>query len=158
MNIYALQHLGMPQITTSMILQAMDSIVNKFETKRRKIMFILVSDNPIHIIQNDYLLRMKKKFNVYQIQNGLENNEISVGVDMAILSKCNFTILSYGTYSFWSGFLSGGPKILPYHMGQPIFHWDGNKPHKFQVISLVYYKMSPVRCLGISKILYILLF
>ena len=76
---------------------------------------------------------MKKNFNVYPIlQNGLEDNE-TVGVDMAILSKCNFTILSYGTYSFWSGFLSGGPKILPYHMIQPIFHWKGRKPHKFQV-------------------------
>ena len=88
MNIYALQYLGMPQITTSMILQAMDSIVNKFETKKTKIIFILVSDNPIHIIQNAYLLRMKKNFNVYPIlQNGLVNNEFSVGVDMAILSK-----------------------------------------------------------------------
>ena len=88
MNIYALQYLGMPQITTSMILQAMDSIVNKFETKKTKIIFIIVSDNPIHIIQNAYLLRMKKNFNVYPIlQNGLVNNKISVGVDMAILSK-----------------------------------------------------------------------
>ena len=134
MNIYANQYLGMPQITPSMILQAMDAVVTKFENKKTKIIFILVSDNPTRIIQNEYLIRMKKNFNVYPIlQNGLEDNEISVGVDMAILTKCNFTILSYGTYSFWSGFLSGGPKILPYHMIQPIFYWNGRKPHKFQV-------------------------
>ena len=134
MNIYANQYLGMPQITPSMILQAMDAVVTKFENKKTKIIFILVSDNPTRIIQKEYLIRMKKNFNVYPIlQNGLEDNEISVGVDMATLSKCNFTILSYGTYSFWSGFLSGGPKILPYHMIQPIFHWKGRKPHKFQV-------------------------
>ena len=30
------------------------------------------------------------------------------GRDLAILSACNATILSYGTYGFWGGFLAGG--------------------------------------------------
>jgi hypothetical protein len=33
---------------------------------------------------------------------------MAVGVDLATLSQCNHTILSYGTFSFWAGFLSGG--------------------------------------------------
>ena len=35
------------------------------------------------------------------------------GMDMALLASCNHTILSYGTFSFWSGFLSGGKRIIP---------------------------------------------
>ena len=34
-------------------------------------------------------------------------------MDMALLANCNHTILSYGTFSFWSGFLSGGKRIIP---------------------------------------------
>ena len=36
-----------------------------------------------------------------------------LGTDLAILSSCNHTILSYGTFSFWSGFLSNGKRIIP---------------------------------------------
>ena len=67
-------------------------------------------------------------------RSGHINNRVSVGLDMAIMSRCNYTILSYGTYSLWSGFLSGGPKILPFHMNQQKILWEGNqpKPIKFQ--------------------------
>ena len=34
-------------------------------------------------------------------------------MDLALLANCNHTILSYGTFSFWSGFLSGGKRIIP---------------------------------------------
>ena len=37
----------------------------------------------------------------------------SLGRDLAILARCNHTILSYGTYSFWAGYLSGGLRIIP---------------------------------------------
>ena len=36
-----------------------------------------------------------------------------LGRDLAILASCNHTILSYGTFSFWAGFLSGGKRIIP---------------------------------------------
>ena len=36
-----------------------------------------------------------------------------LGMDMAMMSMCNHTILSYGTFSFWSGFLAGGKRIIP---------------------------------------------
>ena len=38
---------------------------------------------------------------------------LCIGTDLAILSRCNHTILSYGTFSFWAGFLSGGKRIIP---------------------------------------------
>ena len=36
-----------------------------------------------------------------------------LGLDLALLAKCNHSILSYGTFSFWSGFLAGGKRIIP---------------------------------------------
>ena len=38
---------------------------------------------------------------------------ISYGVDLAILSQCNHTILDYGTFGLWAALLSGGRIILP---------------------------------------------
>ena len=41
---------------------------------------------------------------------------LSAALDMSLLSQCNHTILSHGTYSFWAGFLAGqgkGLRILP---------------------------------------------
>ena len=118
---------GMPDLTPTMFLQSMNSIVEKLETKKRKVIFIVVSDNPLYV-QSVYVSRMKRGFSVYQMGSGHVNNRVSVGLDMAILSKCNYTVLSYGTYSFWSGFLSGGPKILPIHMSKQNIQWDGNQP------------------------------
>ena len=41
---------------------------------------------------------------------------LAAGIDLALLSACNHTITSYGTYSFWAGFLAGGGRgrrIMP---------------------------------------------
>ena len=124
---------GMPDLTPTMFLQSMNSIVEKLETKKKKVIFIVISDNPLYV-QKVYVSRMKNAFSVYQMGSGHVNNRVSVGLDMAIMSRCNYTVLSYGTYSLWSGFLSGGPKILPFHMNQQKILWDGNqpKPLKFQ--------------------------
>jgi hypothetical protein len=40
----------------------------------------------------------------------------TVGRDLALLAACNHTILTYGTFGFWAGFLAGGgngKRILP---------------------------------------------
>ena len=34
--------------------------------------------------------------------------EASAGYDLSLLAACNHTIQSYGSYSFWAGFLAGG--------------------------------------------------
>ena len=89
---------GMPDLTPTMFLQSMNSIVEKLETKKKKVIFIVISDNPLYV-QKVYVSRMKNAFSVYQMGSGHINNRVSVGLDMAIFSKCNYTVLSYGTYS-----------------------------------------------------------
>ncbi len=40
----------------------------------------------------------------------------TLGMDLALLAACNHTILTYGTFGFWAGFLAGGGngiRILP---------------------------------------------
>ena len=75
--------------------------------------------------------RFKRSFNAYLAGSGMVNRRDSVGTDMAIMSRCNFTVSSYGTFSFWSGFLSGGAKFLPTHyLGKT--EWNGTQPLKFQ--------------------------
>jgi hypothetical protein len=37
-------------------------------------------------------------------------------LDLALLAACNHSILTYGTFGFWAGFLAGGGKgkrIIP---------------------------------------------
>ena len=41
---------------------------------------------------------------------------LTLGMDLALLAACNHTILTYGTFGFWAGFLAGsgnGKRILP---------------------------------------------
>ena len=37
----------------------------------------------------------------------------SVGIDLALLSLGNHTILTYGTFGMWGALLAGGEAILP---------------------------------------------
>ena len=50
---------------------------------------------------------------LWSLKNGSKSQAdktSSQGRDLAILSSCNHTILSYGTYGFWGGFLAGHGK------------------------------------------------
>ena len=38
---------------------------------------------------------------------------ISYGVDLAVLSSCNHSIVDYGTFGLWAGLLAGGKIVLP---------------------------------------------
>ena len=38
---------------------------------------------------------------------------MSYGVDLAVLSMCNHTVLDYGTYGLWAALFAGGRIILP---------------------------------------------
>ena len=38
---------------------------------------------------------------------------MSYGVDLAILSQCNHTVLDYGTFGLWAALFAGGRIILP---------------------------------------------
>ena len=118
---------GLPQITTNMVVSAMSMVVDKVQTKQRKVVFLVMTDDPYRV-QNDLMPRVRKKFYIKQAGTGHVNNRLSVGLDLAMMSRCNYTILSYGTFSFWAGFLSGGPKILPVHYYHGHTVWENGKP------------------------------
>ena len=122
---------GLPDLTISKYISAMSMVVDKIETKRRKVIFLVVTDDPLQV-QEKLMPRVRKKFYVKQAGTGHVNNRISIGLDLAMMSRCNYTILSYGTFSFWSGFLGGGPKILPvhYHFGHT--SWKNGSPEHHQ--------------------------
>lgn len=123
---------GLEPLTFSSYISAMSSVADKFANKATKVLFLLVTDDPIPVFKN-LLPRLKRSFNVFLGGTGHVNNRISVGLDMALLSRCNYTILSYGTYSFWSGFLSQRPKILPVHyLSMNGVKWNGDQPAKYQ--------------------------
>ena len=33
--------------------------------------------------------------------------------DLALLSSCNHTLIGYGTFGLWGGFIAGGEVVLP---------------------------------------------
>ena len=50
---------------------------------------------------------------LFTLGTGQLHDRLDIGRDLAIMSQCNHTILSHGTYSFWAGFLAGGQRIIP---------------------------------------------
>ena len=125
------KHYKMPVITTSSYLTAMNALVDRLETKATKLIFLIMTDDPM-TVHYDMMPRLKKGFNAYLAGTGHVNNRISVGLDLAMMSRCNYTILSYGTFSYWSGFLSGGPRLLPKHYMSMGIKWNGTNPKGYQ--------------------------
>ena len=39
-----------------------------------------------------------------------------IGEDLCLLSACNHTIMSFGTYGLWGALLAGGQVVLPYQI------------------------------------------
>eukprot|EP00095_Tigriopus_kingsejongensis_P007401 maker-scaffold112_size353035-snap-gene-2.34 protein:Tk07401 transcript:maker-scaffold112_size353035-snap-gene-2.34-mRNA-1 annotation:"hypothetical protein DAPPUDRAFT_307215" len=40
--------------------------------------------------------------------------------DMCVMSKCNHSIIDYGTFGFWGAYLAGGHTVLAHHIGTGI--------------------------------------
>jgi hypothetical protein len=55
----------------------------------------------VHWLSYVFFPRVKDKFNVFVAGTGDPEDPHSIGVDLAIMSRMNHTILSYGTFSFW---------------------------------------------------------
>ena len=69
-----------------------------------------------------------------QDQQMAANPVLATGVDLALLSACNHTITSYGTYSFWAGFLGGsgkGLRVIPPFF--PKYRMKGQDSRQFNV-------------------------
>ena len=53
-----IQYYGMPNITCAMFLSAMNTLVERLETKNQKLIFLLVSDDP-NLVKKKIRPRMK---------------------------------------------------------------------------------------------------
>ena len=89
--------------------QAMDY----FRKKYTSVHFIVCSDTPAWCHQN-----------LQAPDVHFPSGERQVPVDLALMTLCNHTIMSVGTFGWWAGFLSGGDVIYysePYVEGTKMF-------------------------------------
>ncbi|XP_013792633.2 galactoside 2-alpha-L-fucosyltransferase 2-like isoform X2 [Limulus polyphemus] len=74
--------------------------MNYFLSKYRNVTFVVVSDD-----------RKWCQANLNQINVVIAPKPSSPAHDMAVLSKCNHSIVTKGTFSLWAGYLAGGETI-----------------------------------------------
>lgn len=103
---------SLPRLNPSYYLEAMSAFQVRLKAKKGKVIFVIVSDDWQWVKSN--LIPRVKRFNAYLGGTGVTNYTDDLATDLGILARCNHTVLSYGTFSFWGGFLSGGKRILPY--------------------------------------------
>lgn len=106
--------------------------VQYFTSRYSNAVFLAVSDDREWAEKN----LEKHGINLVQSSPGEE-------FDLALLALCNHTIMTYGTYGFWGGYLSGG---------EVVYFDDFLKPGTKQVEE--YYrmeKMYPKEWVGISS-------
>lgn len=102
---------GMPPLKASYYLRAMNVFADRFGRQGTTPLFLLVTDDRGWV--ESHLLPRASGFRARLAGTGDPGSAEYAAVDLAILSRCNHTILSYGTYSFWAGFLSGGMRVTP---------------------------------------------
>ena len=97
-------------IKPSYYIQAMD-LYRAQALPTEDLIFVIISDNvdwcKMHI--------KKKHKNVFVVSNPKLETIDGIGHDLAIMSKCNHTIISRGSFSYFSSIFAGGSKILPCH-------------------------------------------
>lgn len=50
---------------------------------------------------------------IYSIFVSVNNHLAFPGIDLALLSQANHSIMSYGTFGMWGAFLAGGDVTVP---------------------------------------------
>ena len=75
-----------------------------------ELLFIVASNDKTWVTQNFVKIKDTKFYFLS------ENN--SAIIDMAVLARCNHTIMSTGSYSYWSAFLANGFGV--YYSGHPV--------------------------------------
>lgn len=88
---------GMIPATKEYLHNAVNYFVKKFSDSNKKLIFIILGDDYNWNIEN-----VPKVDNIKVMKPNIRT------VDMCILSMCNHTIISTGTFGYWSAFLSGG--------------------------------------------------
>ncbi|XP_023345764.1 uncharacterized protein LOC111714792 [Eurytemora carolleeae] len=106
---------GFIPVKTSYFLESMEL----FREEYKNVVFIYVSDDMTWAKEN--ILPRIRTEDLY-LAGSLVNPDLrdkpyfSATLDLALLAACNHTIVTYGTYTFWAGFLSGngtGTRVLP---------------------------------------------
>ena len=107
--------------------------MDMFRSKYKRVVFLYVSDDidwaerklgkyNLHSQESIFILN----FSVHRIstkdfyiasspEDGLEPM-VGAAVDMAVVSQCNHSVTSHGTFSFWAGLLAGrgtGYRVIP---------------------------------------------
>lgn len=69
-----------------------------FQEKYKNVVFVAISDDRLWCVKI-----LSRHFDVY-----VPEEAPSPAHDLAILSNCNHTVMTYGTFGFWGGYLAGG--------------------------------------------------
>ncbi|XP_041361708.1 galactoside alpha-(1,2)-fucosyltransferase 2-like [Gigantopelta aegis] len=94
--------LGYPLASKEYIVKAMEYYTNKFS----KVIFLICSDSIDWVKSNFNSSNM-----FYSVGNSPE-------VDMCILSSCNHSIMTVGTFGWWASFLAGGETVHYKHLAR----------------------------------------
>ncbi|KAK6103478.1 Glycosyl transferase 11 family protein [Brugia pahangi] len=89
---------GHTTITKDYIINAMNYFRSRFE----KLIFVISSDNEHWVKTN---INHTRKGEIYIVSSGYRE------VDMATLVRCNHTIMSTGTFSWWIAYLTNGTTV-----------------------------------------------
>ena len=111
--------LGLDPLKPSYYLEAMDMYHEFYGGKNKRLLFVVITDD---VKWCETHLKGKNVFIVSK-----PNSELfeGIGHDLALMSKCNHTIISRGSFSYLSSALASGATILPCH-----FHGYKHKDQK----------------------------
>ncbi|GFS85313.1 galactoside alpha-(1,2)-fucosyltransferase 1 [Nephila pilipes] len=112
-------------------LEFFQKAVDYFKNKYSNVTFLAVSED------RDWCRKHLSQFGILTTPDSAGPAQ-----DLSLLMECNHTIMTYGTYGFWGGFLSGG---------EVVYFTDFLKPDtNFAQNYFRYDKMYPPEWVGIS--------
>lgn len=103
------ESLNLIPIKPSYYLQAMDTFRGFYPGNT--LIFLVITDD-VSWCQKNVKKRSKDVWIVSQSQAEMYSG---IGHDLAVMSKCNHSIISRGSFSYFSSILAGGATILPCH-------------------------------------------
>ena len=91
--------------------RSMEGLRDKYNSESREVVFIVTSDNIAWT--KTQLGNHSDTFFSGDFLLAPPSGHTSLGVDLALLSLANHTIMDYGTFGLWGGLLAGGDIIAP---------------------------------------------
>merc|ERR1712018_837744 len=94
-----------------------------YREKYKNIAFVYISDDLEWGKQMIQKKAQRRNIDIYFVGDGTKTKERtrdrdSIGHDLALMSLCNHTIISHGTFSYWAGYFSAGSVIRPEHFAK----------------------------------------